>query len=368
MESNPQHIILCATADPNYDQRMLRISGSLAKHYPKVTLLGRQTPRSVQLVERSFVQERIHCIFGSGALMYAEFNTRLFIKLLFSRFDIVCAADLDTLPACWLAAKLKGKAVIYDAHEYFTEVPELAERPAVKRFWRWIGQTFVPRTQARYTVGAALAKALEQEYRVPFGLVRNMPLAQQLKPTRPLPEAKILLYQGALNTGRGLAEMIEAMQHLEGFELWIAGEGDLSASLRAQCEKLSLEHRVKFLGYQLPEHLRQITPQAWLGINVLENNSLNYYYSLANKFFDYVQAGVPSLNMRFPEYEALNQEKAVGILLDELNPEALVKCIQTLAEQPETYAQLQANCSLAAQDWTWQKEEQTLLKIWNNIT
>ena len=144
MQANEMSVILCATSDPNYDRRMLRISGSLAKVFAHVRLIGRQTPRSVQLVERSFEQERLNGLFAKGVLMYAEFNLRPFFRLLFARFDMVCAVDLDTLPACWMAAKLKGKALVFDAHEYFSEVPELHNRAKVKRIWEWIVKAFIP--------------------------------------------------------------------------------------------------------------------------------------------------------------------------------------------------------------------------------
>jgi hypothetical protein len=39
------------------------------------------------------------------------------------------ANDLDTLLPAFIAAKLKRKKLVYDAHEFFTQVPELIHRP-----------------------------------------------------------------------------------------------------------------------------------------------------------------------------------------------------------------------------------------------
>ena len=44
-----------------------------------------------------------------------------------------------------------------------------------------------------------------------------------------------------------------------------------------------------------PEELRLITAEAYIGINLVENNGLSNYLSLANKFFDYIHAGIPQL-------------------------------------------------------------------------
>ena len=68
-----------------------------------------------------------------------------------------------------------------------------------------------------------------------------------------------------------------------------------------------LAKKVIFKGYVKPKELPKITAKASIGLNLLENKSLNYYYSLANKAFDYIQAEIPAIHMDFPEYRQLNQ-------------------------------------------------------------
>src|SRR4051812_8494347 len=109
---------------------MQRICTTLQKNSFLVELAGRKLKDSKEVPQQPYRQTRLNCLFNKGVLFYAEFNVRLFFFLLFNRFDIVCGCDLDTLPAAVLAAKLKGKKVIYDAHEYFPESPELIGRPA----------------------------------------------------------------------------------------------------------------------------------------------------------------------------------------------------------------------------------------------
>ena len=176
-----------------------------------------------------------------------------------------------------------------------------------------------------------------------------------------------LLYQGALNQARGIEFLLEAMQQLEGLELWLAGEGDLSESLRQMAIDLKVSDKVRFLGLVQPNDLKTLTEQAWLGINVLENQGLSYYYSLANKFFDYVHAGVPVLTMDFPEYRALNQEFEVAVLLDNLSVENVVNAIRHLQENPDAYQLLQAATQQARLEWTWEKEETRLLAYWKAV-
>ena len=128
-----------------------------------------------------------------------------------------------------------------------------------------------------------------------------------------------------------------------------------------------LAGKVKFLGRLNPESLLEITREAWLGINLLENLSLNYYYSLANKFFDYVQVGVPQISMNFPEYAALNTQFEVAGLLNQLTSEDIVKAIQRFEKEKGYYQRLQANCKVAAKEWTWENESKHMLAVYVSL-
>ncbi len=164
---------------------------------------------------------------------------------------------------------------------------------------------------------------------------------------------------GALNEGRGIETMLKAMQSLDNVQLWLAGEGDLSARLRDLAAELGVENRVTFLGYTKPEDLRALTPRAWLGLNLLENRGLSYYYSLANKFFACVQACVPVLTMDFPEYRALNAQHEVAVLLDGLTPEKVSNAVDKLLTDNVLHERLRQNCRASPEKWNWQKKKKS---------
>lgn len=360
-------IIFTVINDLTYDQRMIRICKSLVKNNYEVLLVGRKLTHSKPLQLRSFQQKRLNCFFQKGKFFYLEYNLRLLFFLWKQEFDAVCGIDLDTILPAFYMSKWMGKNLVYDAHEYFTEVPEVIERPMVKKIWEWVGQKTIPTCTYCYTVGYALADELKKKYGTHFDVVRNMPEFQNLKKEKLSPQKPIILYQGALNIGRGLEEVIEAMAEINAAELWLAGEGDLSGFLRKKTIQLQLQNKVKFLGYILPEELRKITPQATIGINLLKNNSLNYYYSLANKTFDFVQAEVPAIHMNFPEYQNLIKEKEVGILIDDLKKETIIEAVNVLLQNPVFYKKLKNNCAEARQIWTWEKEEKKLIEFYKNL-
>ena len=80
-----------------------------------------------------------------------------------------------------------------------------------------------------FTVNESLAQILGEKYDKQFAFIRNVPLA--FTERHPVNKKPYILYQGALNKGRGLEVLIEAMQGVP-LELWIAGKGDLEAELK----------------------------------------------------------------------------------------------------------------------------------------
>ena len=378
-----RRLLFAVTTDLSYDQRMQRICGSLARAGYQVQLVGWQRPGSVPLAAQSYAQHRLRGWCQHGKLFYLEYNLRLLWYLLGQRADVWACADLDAALPIWARAFIGNQHFVYDAHELFTEVPEVVNRPRVQRLWQWVEDFIVPRAQLRYTVGPALARLFEQRHAgSPFAVVRNVPLGnEQFTGNEQVArnneqglsnELPTLLYQGALNVGRGLAQLLDAMP-LVPARLVICGEGDCSASLRQQAERLGLlaSGQVEFKGYVLPEALRQLTAQATVGIMLLENTGLSYYYSLANKFFDYVQAGIPQLCIDFPEYRALNEQHEVAALVPDLAPATLAAALARLLPggQPGAYYQrLAANCRLARQEWCWQQEEKVLIELYKQLT
>ena len=359
-------ILLTVTNDLTYDRRMQRICTTLAAAGYAVSLVGRRLPDSLPLRELAFRQRRLTCYFRKGKLFYLEYNLRLFFFLLFARADCFSAVDLDTLLPCYLAGRLRRKAVVYDAHEYFTEVPEVVRRPLVRKIWAAVGRLVIPRLQHCYTVGPQLARVLTARYGPDFRVVRNVPFrSSAAQSPRQLSERPILLYQGALNEGRGLETLIDALGHFPQAELWLVGEGDLSPALRDRAAGKTWQDRIRFWGYRRPEELPAITTQASLGFNLLEDQGLSYYYSLANKTFDYIQEGLPGVHMAFPEYRALDERYDCCYLLDELSVNRLVNLLQDIFDDPATYAHKSANGLRAAGELCWEKEQDALLQLYH---
>ncbi|MFN4083552.1 MAG: glycosyltransferase [Bacteroidia bacterium] len=354
------NIICTVTNNLAYDQRMQRICTSLQNAGYNVTLTGRWLKNTPQ-TSFSFNVKYFKCYFNKTFLFYAEYNIRLLFYLITNRFDIYYAVDLDTLLPNTIAKIIFKKKLVFDAHEYFTETPEVTNRPLVKVVWQTIANFCIPKANLCITVGPELTKLFSKIYNRAFYVVKNVPFL-----TNPIASEnnieKIILYQGALNKSRGLEECIRAMHFVNNAKLYIAGEGDLSSNLRKLVFELNLKDKVKFLGFIKPDELKEITANAYIGLNLLKYDGESYYYSLANKFFDYIMAELPQLCADFPEYKNINNTYKIA-LLTSCNVSQIADNLNTLLVNEKLYLQLKQNCAKARQVLNWQQEEKILINL-----
>lgn len=360
-------IIFTVINDLTYDQRMQKTCTSLSAAGHEVWLIGRKLAESLPLRKQPFTQHRLRCIFTKGKLFYLEYNLRLLFFLMRQQSDIFAAVDLDTMLPNLVAAKIKNAKLVYDAHEYFPEVPEVIHRPLVKAFWLWVEKYCIPKTDLRYTVSTSLSSIFKEKYHLQFGVIRNVPVKDDKKFHTPANSlaGKFIIYQGALNRGRGLESLILAMKKIN-MPLKFAGEGDLSQYLRDLVHREQLDHKVQFLGFVPPESLNEVTEEAFIGYNLLENQGQSYYYSLANKFFSYIHAGVPNLSPLFPEYLEINKRFEVSMLTDP-EPDNISMAVNFLIDNKKVYQRLKANCEKARAEFNWQNEEEKLLKWYEEL-
>ena len=350
------------------DNRLHKVAGSLQQMGFEPVLIGRLLSES-QPVVRNYRTHRMKLMFRKGPLFYLEYNLRLFFHLLHSDYSVMVANDLDTLPANYLASRLRRKPLIYDSHEYFTEVPELIGRPMVKAIWVSLEKLLVPKVDAAYTVCDSIAGVYHDLYGADFKVIRNLPVSskEEITPSDQLKETdgpKIILYQGALNLGRGIESAIRAMQYLEGAELWLAGDGDLTLQLKALVMELNLAAKVKFIGRLPLGELSRLTRKADLGISLEEDLGLNYRFALPNKLFDYIQAGVPVLVSNLPEMKRIVDYYQIGTVVDTHQWRELSEIMRTALFDQDRIKLWKQNLPKAARELCWENEEIILRQIY----
>ena len=357
-------IIFTVTNDLNYDQRMQRICGTLADAGHIVLLVGRKLKTSPPVAKTNYHQHRLACWFNKGKLFYSEFNIRLFFFLLFKKMDCICAIDLDTILPCYYISKLKAVKRVYDAHEYFSQLDEVVNRPGIYRFWHRIEKKMIPKFKKGYTVCDSIAEEFKKNYNVNYKVVRNVPVL--IESNEQPGSADVILYQGAVNKGRGLDKLALAMKTVNA-TLWVCGNGNFIDEMRSVVRANDLSEKVIFFGMLPPEELKKRTAQAYIAMNPFERKGLNQYLSLSNKFFDYIHAGIPQVTMNYPEYKKINDQFKIAELIDDLDPQTIAKAVNRLITNKEFYLQLRLNCLSAKQEMNWQKEKDKLLDFYKEL-
>ncbi len=352
------------TNDLNFDQRMIRICTSLAQHGYVVILVGRKKKNSAAMSQQLFSQKRLFCFFEKGKWFYVEYNLRLFFFLLFRKMDAICAIDLDTILPCYFVSVIKNKKRIYDAHELFCEMKEIVSRPSIYKIWKKIEAFAVPKFKKGYTVNQLIAAEFKKMYNVDHDVIRSITVKHPLE----IPDKKenYILYQGAVNEGRGFEVLIPAMADIE-CKLIICGEGNFFGQAKQLVADHNLSNKIIFKGMVLPGELKQITLNAYIGITLFEDNGLSNYLSLANRFFDYMHAAIPQVCTNFPSYKNINDDLRVAVLIDDLSISSVRTAINYLLSDNIAYKAMQQNCIKAREKYSWQNEEVTLLNFYKSI-
>lgn len=356
-------LYLTVTNDLSYDQRMQRICGSLAAAGYPVTLVGRRLKDSISLNNQGFKQVRLRCFFNKGWLFYAEFNVRLFFFLLFRRTLGICAIDLDTILPCLLVSAIKRVPRIYDAHELFCEMKEVVSRPRIYRFWKWVERWAVPRFTLGYTVNHLIAEEFREMYGSRFEVIRSLPV---LRPLSGRPHERFILYQGAVNEGRCFETLIPAMRNINA-NLVICGNGNFFQQAQKLAVSFGVHDKVRFEGSVSPDQLREYTARAYLGITLFERGSRSNYFSLANRFFDYMHAGVPQLCVNYPLYREITDAFPFAILIDEPTEDNIIVAVNSILSDPVRWEALHQQCLKASKQLNWQEEEKKLINYYNRI-
>ncbi len=369
-----KRILISVTNDLIADQRVGKVSASLQSYGYDVLLIGCIKKGRAPL-KRPYQTFRFNLFFKKRFVFYMEYNLRLLFVLLFKRKDILLCNDTDALPANFIASKLCKVPLVFDAHELFPEVPEVVGRPRVKRVWEKIEDIIFPHLKQSYTVCNSIAEHYKQKYGITMGVVRNIPNKEttpapvdrnQNKIITLLPSLegkKLLLYQGAINVGRGVEWLISAMPYLDNCVLCICGGGDLFEEMQALAKEKKLEDRVIFTGRLPFEELNQYTSQADLGFVLLENMGLSYYYSLPNRIFDYMKYGVPVLASNFPEIARIVETHQTGKLISHYEPEYLAKVILEMLKEWEDKSVYQNRLNELSKEFCWENEAQIMLEI-----
>lgn len=167
----------------------------------------------------------------------------------------------------------------------------------------------------------------------------------QSRPTRSGGPLRLLTI-GRLVEKKGIGYVLEAVRRLgdagvpAGYEL--AGEGPLREHLEAECRRLGIGERVRFLGWQSQEQVREALERAdvLIAASVTAENADEE--GIPNVLKEAMAVGVPVVSTRHGGIPELVEDGVSGVLVPERDPEALAAQLAELAAHPERRAELAA--------------------------
>ncbi|MFZ4125050.1 MAG: glycosyltransferase [Rickettsiales bacterium] len=277
--------------------------------------------------------------------------------------------SLPVLPLSWMIATWKGAKLVYDTHELETET--LSSKGLRRAIARIVERLFIHRCDAVSVVGPSIADWYKERYGLKHvTVVRNVPPAfKQAAPTGKLRAAlglavddEIYLYQGLLSRGRGIEALLEAFVTLFAPKhLVFMGYGDLEPEIRKMA---TLHDNIHFHPAVRPDEIPDYTADATVGLALIENLCLSYYYCLPNKLFEYAACGVPILASDFPEMQHVVQQFDAGWAV---KPEAQAIRNAVADLTPAAIAAKKTRLSELATAYRWENEEPQLLAIYRTL-
>jgi len=356
------------------DQRVMKIAEVVRMLDCDVTLIGRKSGNCCNSDSVPFKTKRFRMIFKRSFLFYSFFNIRLFFFLLFHKYDLLVSDDLDTLLPNYLISKLKRLPLVYDSHEYFTGVPEIQNRHFVKWVWKSIERQLFPQLKYVMTVSDSIASQYEKEYGLRPVVVRNCSGNSDEIKTFSRKELDInddhllLILQGTgINIDRGGSELIDAVNFTDSVSLLIVGDGDQLMFLKEKVSILGLTDRIKIIPKCPWITLMRYTRSADAGLSLDKNSNLNYQFSLPNKLFEYISAGIPVIATDLQEISKIINEFNCGILISEPSPVAISNAIISLRDNRELLIRLKHNSVTASKSVNWENESLKVVNLYESI-
>lgn len=298
-------------------------------------------------------------------------------------YDYIWANDLPDLKPALKIKKVIGSKVIYDSHEIYigtlnqffpskakfyksilhktalslmTALGNMAEKRMVKQIDEFV------------TTSNSFKNYFVQKYHLSnVRIVMNCPAMQSatdyfdFRKDYNLPDDSfILIFQGRLNAGRALMEMIESQQYVKpNIHLFIVGEGPLKKDMIDLCNKLSLQN-VHFIDEVPSSELLHYTRGANVGINLQASINISKHLASANKLFEYTHSGIPTIGSDVPENKLIIGKYDLGILVEN-EPKCIANAINKMAESD--LSRYKNNCKKATQEYNWEKQEIAILEM-----
>lgn len=288
---------------------------------------------------------------------------------------VIHAHDLQTLPAGARLAKTLNASLVYDSHELATHVS--TRPPLFFRLWMgWKERRSIPVADRVLTVSGGIAEHLERKYRIRRpDLVFNSPPTVTTSSGTTVrddlglgAEVPLALYVGALTANRGLEQTVDTLGLLPEFHLACVGprQDEWESDMRARARKSASEDRLHFLDPVPIERLIDYLSTADVGVIAIQNITLSYWFTMPNKLFETVLAGVPVVVADLPHLRDFVETNNVGVVADQTDPAAIASAVRQVAARPD-FRPGAGHLARLREQYGWEAQARRLVEIYAGL-
>jgi glycosyltransferase involved in cell wall biosynthesis len=320
----------------------------------------------IKRISKPNLKEKFFLLKGMGFIVWI-YNVLAFLKQ--TKPNILHCHDLTGLIVGFLHKLQNNVVVIYDSHEFQTEVKNL--KGIRKTVISLLERFCILNIDHFITVSESIAKNYQYRYGLKYyNLILNCPHSESsfkrsniLKSNYGLSSQDILfIYQGSLSRGRGIELLLNSFEKLRNSRNHIVfmGKGELEEKIVQFCNTNPNMH---FCPSVKMEHILEYTSSADVGICLTDTSCLNHIYCLPNKFFEYINAGIPVITTELYELSKIIQKFQIGFTIRNETTDDL---IQVIKDYPplETFKGKVLKASLV---FNWGQDELVLLKMYDQI-
>jgi glycosyltransferase involved in cell wall biosynthesis len=287
------------------------------------------------------------------------------------------AHDFSGLLGLAMGGPLPDTPIVYDSHELYLEMGSAVRMPRPARLvLRRIERRLARRAAGVITINRGVAGELRRRYGVDPTVLMNCP--SYVEVSRPgrlraalgLADQQIVLYHGAVTSGRGIEIMIEALSYLPPSVVFVVlGNGSLVPFLLDQQRRPELSDRIYWHAAVSQEELLSWVVDADLGSVLTEPTELNQVLSTPNKLFECLTAGVPMVASDFGEIRRIVLGEGVGAVCNPTNPRLIAEAIVGLLAHQDELASMRERAHTAARlRYNWDAQAVTLLDLYRRIS
>lgn len=358
------------------DARSLNLARILVKNNKKVSIIGIGSEED----EEYFRKENI-IFFHKKLPQKRRTLIKWFLFVLCSiKFrkkasaEIYVSSDLYSLPIGILFKNNFKSKLIYDSRDIYSALGPLYQHPFKQIVIANIEKLLIHKVDEIIVSGVADRDYLKNYFKhnIPYHVILNLPpykpivKSNMIREKYQIPENYIILvYQGMILPGRGLAPAINALPFINNAVLCIIGEGKYRTYLENLAKSLNVADRVIFCGTMNYDELHQWTSSADIGLSLIEKISKSTELALPNKLFEYCRAGIPTIATNLPAMSEYCEKYRIGKCVDpSISPKELSVEILKMIDK-EMYEDYRLACLNASKELCYETQEEIILRIFS---